>query len=161
MDASIIIPAIFFTVVAVVVAAKYLNKKSEAPAATKKVPIEYADVTPPSRALGKPRPKVEAPPVVAKKPVEVEVIKVEPVAAVPVVEEVPVVAAKEPEIVPEVQVRTHKCLMVTLQLRALTQVLSALSNALISNLHRPTCVFRTKLFVDNMNCVRSQCFLSG
>lgn len=150
MDASIIIPAIFFTVVAVVVAAKFLNKKSEAPAATKKGPIEYADIIPPSRALGVVKPKVEAPPVVAKKEVQVkaevkEVVKVapkeEPVAVAPVVEEVPVVEkqpAKEPEIVPEivpeVQVRTHECLMITLQLRALTQVLSALSNALICNL---------------------------
>jgi len=111
MDISLIVPALFVTVIAMLVAAKFmLDKKAEAKPAAKKV-VNYEDIIPPSRgcAPAYSPPKVEAPkpaaPVIKEEP-KPEIKKEEPVpepviVAAPVVEEIkaePVIVA---EVVPE------------------------------------------------------------
>lgn len=116
LDPAILIPALFFTVVAVVFASKFFNQK-EVVAPKKKQQVGYADVIPPSRALGVVvQPKVEVPPapVIAHKEVEVKAEEVipapkeeQPITVAPVVEEIGVVEETpliEAEIIPEVKV---------------------------------------------------------
>jgi len=106
-DPAVIIPAILFTVAAIYFASTYLNKKAAAAPAEKKKPkVGYADIIPPSRALGVVQhyePKVEKPPVIEHKP-EVAPPKEEPVIVAPVVEDIGVVEEQpEPEIIPVYQ----------------------------------------------------------
>ncbi|XP_020332370.1 matrix-remodeling-associated protein 7 isoform X1 [Oncorhynchus kisutch] len=105
LDASIILPALFFTILAVVLAAKFIPKK-QPEEKKKKVKVGNGDEIPPSRVLAPAVailevPKMEVPPQV----VEAEVIP-EPVTVAPVVEEINVVeeeTVKEPEMIPEVR----------------------------------------------------------
>lgn len=107
LDASIILPALFFTILAVVLAAKFIPKK-QPEEKKKRIKVGNRDDIPPARALIPAVavvdvPKVEIPPQV----VEAEVIT-EPVTVAPVVEEINVVeeeTVKEPEMIPDVQVR--------------------------------------------------------
>lgn len=115
LDASIILPALFFTILAVLLAAKFIPKKQEEK--KKRVKVGNGDDILPSRALAPAVavvevPKVEIPPPVIVPKVEVppQVVEAitEPVTVAPVVEEINVVdeeTVKEPEIISEVQVR--------------------------------------------------------
>lgn len=116
LDASIILPALFFTILAVVLAAKFILKK-QPEEKKKRVKVGNGDDIPPSIALTPAVavvevPKMEIPPPVIVPKVEVppQVVEAitEPVTVAPVVEEINVVeeeTVKEPEIIPEVQVR--------------------------------------------------------
>lgn len=106
LDPAVVIPAIFFTVVAIYLASSFLIKKT-ATAEKKKPKVSYGDEIPPSRALGVVQhyePKVEKPPVMEHKEVKPQVVpppKEEPVKVTPVVEEIGVAEhqpIKEPEI---------------------------------------------------------------
>ncbi|XP_064843858.1 matrix-remodeling-associated protein 7-like isoform X1 [Oncorhynchus masou masou] len=106
LDASIILPALFFTILAVVLAAKFIPKKQ--PEEKKRVKVGNGDDIPPSRALAPAVAILEVPKMEMVPPqvVEAEVIP-EPVTVAPVVEEINVVeeeTVKEPEMIPEVQV---------------------------------------------------------
>uniref|UniRef100_A0A4W5KCD5 Matrix-remodeling-associated protein 7 helical domain-containing protein n=1 Tax=Hucho hucho TaxID=62062 RepID=A0A4W5KCD5_9TELE len=112
LDASIILPALFFTILAVVLATKFIPKKQ--PEEKKK---SVKDDIPSSRALAPAVPILEAPKVEIPPPVIVPRVEVpppvvgaevitEPVTVAPVVEEINVVeeeTVKEHEIIPEVQ----------------------------------------------------------
>ncbi|KAM9472730.1 uncharacterized protein ACWYII_007945 isoform 1-T2 [Salvelinus alpinus] len=116
LDASIILPALFFTILAVVLAAKFIPKK-QPEEKKKRVKVGNRDDIPPARALTPAVGVVEVPKVEIPPPVEVPKVKVppqvveaevltEPVTVAPVVEEINVVeeeTVKEPEIIPEVQ----------------------------------------------------------
>ncbi|XP_023868459.1 matrix-remodeling-associated protein 7 isoform X2 [Salvelinus sp. IW2-2015] len=116
LDASIILPALFFTILAVVLAAKFIPKK-QPEEKKKRVKVGNRDDIPPARALTPAVGVVEVPKVEIPPPVIVPKVKVppqvvdaevltEPVTVAPVVEEINVVeeeTVKEPEIIPEVQ----------------------------------------------------------
>ncbi|XP_041757471.1 protein TsetseEP-like isoform X2 [Coregonus clupeaformis] len=105
LDASIILPALFFTILAVVLAAKFIPKK-QPEEKKKRVKVGYGDDSPPSRALAPAVPVVEVPKVEISPPVMKPEVIPEPETVAPVVEEINVVeeeTVKEPEIIPEVQ----------------------------------------------------------
>ncbi|XP_055741560.1 E3 ubiquitin-protein ligase RNF12-B-like isoform X2 [Salvelinus fontinalis] len=106
LDASIILPALFFTILAVVLAAKFIPKKLPE-GQKKRVKVGNGDDIPPSRALTPAVGVVEVPKVEMVPPqvVEAEVLT-EPVTVAPVVEEINVAeeeTVKEPEMILEVQ----------------------------------------------------------